>query len=190
MFKKIISGIGIVNLLIFFSIFKRPNKKWRYRCYDCGIICGFPALNNGKPSKIMQSRVEKGVELYKAGKIKFLIMSGGAVKNEYEEAKVMRDYAISLGVLKKHIIIENQALSTYHNLMYCHDLMKLYNLNNAIVVTNSWHLRKANYYARKFKLDYVMVSANPPKSYNCLKIIFLHLQTNLLMYYNLFKGYY
>lgn len=190
MIKKIFVGLGIINFLIFFIVFRKPNKKMRYQKYDCGIVCGYPAQNNGQPSKIMQSRVEKSVELYKNGTVKKLIMSGGAVKNEYEEAKVMADYAISLGVLPKDIIVESQSRSTYHNLMYCHELMKLYNLKNALVITNSWHLRKASHYAQKFKLDHAMISAKSPKSYSKIKILRLHLYTNLMMYYNLFKGYY
>lgn len=190
MIRKLIVILGILNLGIFFLVFKNPRKKQHYRKYDCAIICGYPANNDGYPSKIMKSRVLAGVSLYKQGKVKKLIMSGGAVKNEFIEAKVMSDYALYLGVKAKDIIVESQSRSTYHNLMYCHELMQVNQLRNALVVTNSWHLRKADHYARKFKLDYAMVSAKPPKSYFKLKVLFLHLYTNLVMYHNLFKGYY
>ncbi|MFQ7174547.1 MAG: YdcF family protein [Thomasclavelia ramosa] len=127
----------------------------------------------------MKSRVEMGVTLYKKDKIKFLILSGGAVKNEYQEAKIMASYAISLGVKKEDILIEGQSRSTYHNLMYSRDIMQINGLKNALVVTNSWHLRKADHYARKFKLDYAMVSASAPKSYCWIKVVVLHLGTNI-----------
>ena len=188
---------------------KRVIIEQRYKKYDCAIICGYPANIDGEPSTIMKSRVEMGVTLYKKDKIKFLILSGGAVKNEYQEAKIMASYAISLGVKKEDILIEGQSRSTYHNLMYSRDIMQINGLKNALVVTNSWHLRKADHYARKFKLDYAMVSASAPKSYifilvpRCrtttliqqydfcwIKVVVLHLGTNIKMYYNLFKGYY
>lgn len=51
-------------------------------------------------------------------------------------------------------------------------------------------LRKANHYARKNKLNYAMVVADNPSEFNKLKILYLYLKTNLIMYINLFKGYY
>ena len=190
MVKRVIIGFGILNLLAFLLVFKKPYKKQRYKKYDCAIICGDPANIGGEPSTIMKSWVEMGVTLYKKERIKFLILSGGAVKNEYQEAKIMASYAISLGVKKEDILIEGQSRSTYHNLMYSRDIMQINGLKNALVVTNSWHLRKADHYARKFKLDYAMVSASAPKSYCWIKVVVLHLGTNIKMYYNLFKGYY
>lgn len=187
---KIVWGFILLNLVIFFSVFKAPRKKQKQEIYDCAIICGYPANNDGSPSLIMKSRVEAGVELYQQGKIKYLILSGGAVQNEFIEAKVMADYAISLGIDSSKIIMESQSRSTYHNLMYCTKILKEHNFKQCIVVTNSWHLRKADHYARKFKLSYVMVSCKAPETFSLSKILKLHLQTNLLMYYNLFKGYY
>lgn len=101
MVKRVIIGFGILNLLAFLLVFKKPYKKQRYKKYDCAIICGYPANIDGEPSTIMKSRVEMGVTLYKKDRIKFLILSGGAVKNEYQEAKIMASYAISLGVKKR-----------------------------------------------------------------------------------------
>lgn len=171
-------------------MFKNPKKKSNQKKYDCVIVCGYPANDDGTVSKIMATRVEKAVELYQQGIIKYLILSGGAVRNEYKEAEVMANYAVDLGVMKDKIIIEDQAKSTYHNLMYASQIMQREHLKNAIVVTNSWHLRKADHYARKFNLDYVMKEASAPKSFNHLKVLFLHFYTNLTMYINLFKGYY
>ena len=64
----------IVNGIIFFTVFKNPNKKIKNIVYDCGIVCGFPANNDGTPSKIMQSRIDAGIWLYKNNKIKKLIL--------------------------------------------------------------------------------------------------------------------
>ncbi|WP_455683067.1 YdcF family protein [Thomasclavelia sp.] len=189
MLKKMIGWLGLINFMIFITVFKNPQKKYRYTKYDCAIVCGYPANDNGKPSKIMKTRVDKAVELYKDGKIKFIILSGGSVKNKYKEADVMEEYALGSGVNQDIIFKEDKAMCTYHNLMYTKEIMNKNHLKNCLVVTNSWHLRKADHYARKFKFDYAMISAQAPKSYSSLKIIILHISTNLKMYFNLFKGY-
>lgn len=64
MVKRVIIGFGILNLLAFLLVFKKPYKKQRYKKYDCAIICGYPANIDGEPSTIMKSRVEMGVTLY------------------------------------------------------------------------------------------------------------------------------
>ena len=190
MLKKIIGYFGIINLIIFITIFKKPHKKFKHEKYDCAIVCGYPANNDGTPSKIMRTRVEKAIELYKEGKIKAIIFSGDSVQNKYKEADVMEKYALKLGIKQDVIVREDKAMCTYHNLKYANVIMNEHNFKSCLVITNSWHLRKADHYARKFKLDYAMVSARAPKSYSYLRIIILHISTNFKMYCNLFKGYY
>lgn len=180
----------LINLMIFFSFFKNPKQKIADKSYDCGIVCGYPANDDGSPSKIMASRVEAGVYLYQQGKIKKLILSGGAVKNQYVEAKVMQEYAVTLGVLLEDTIVEAKSRSTYHNLMYCKEIVAEMGFKDCLVITNSWHLRKADHYARKFKYHYVMYKAKKPADYSLIKVICLHIYTNLNMYINLFKGLY
>ena len=54
MVKRVIIGFGILNLLAFLLVFKKPYKKQRYKKYDCAIICGYPANIDGEPSTIMK----------------------------------------------------------------------------------------------------------------------------------------
>lgn len=179
-----------INMGLFLIMFKKPMKKQKQSKYDCAIVCGYPANNDGNPSSIMKSRIEKAVELYKQGKVKYLIFSGGSVYNQYEEAVVMANDANKLGIPESVIIKETKAKCTYHNLMYASEIMSENNLNSCLVITNSWHLRKADHYARKFKLNYAMVMANRPKGYGIIRVVWLHMYTNLIMYRNMFKGYY
>lgn len=189
MFKYIILSFVLLNYLIFIFVFKKPQRKQQEK-YDCAIVCGFPANSDGTPSQIMKSRVEKAVELYKEGKIDYIIFSGAKVHNKYEEASIMANYAISLGIDKQIIIKENRAISTYHNLLYCSKIMFEKNLSSCLVITNGWHLRKADHYARKNSLCYAMVKADNPCEYSKIRILFLYVATNLKMYINMFKGYY
>ena len=142
MFKYVVLYFVLINVFIFITVFKKPQKKQKQNKYDCAIVCGFPANSDGSPSLIMKSRVEKAIELYRHNKINYIIFSGGKVYNTYEEAAIMEKYAISLGLDKKIIIKENKAISTYHNLLYCTKIMNEHNFNSCLVVTNGWHLRK------------------------------------------------
>ena len=188
--KKIISAFLMVNTAVFLTVFPNPRKKVKKGTYDCAIVCGYYANPDGTPSDFMKSRVEKAVELWKLGTVKCLIMSGGAVRNEYVEAEVMKAYAMKLGVPEEEILVEKEAVSTYHNMLYVKEIMKEKQLSNCVVVTNSWHLRKANHYARKFHLDYVMAEAKEPDTEKKYMTIWRHISLNLHMYYMMFRGYY
>ena len=152
-------------------------------------MCGYPAGDGGEPSEVMKSRVKKAAELWKKKKVGYIIMSGGAVRNEFAEAEVMKDYARSLGVPQEYLAAEKQSVSTYHNMKYSKEAMEVRGFRSCVVVTSGWHLRKANHYARKFGLCYVMCRAEPPEGEGMLTGLFRCIGTNLHMYFNLYRGY-
>ena len=159
-------------------------------CYDCAVVCGYPANEDGEPSDILKTRVDKGIELIKSGRVKYLIFSGAAVANEFTEAEVMKKYAVSQGVSSDVIIKEEQAVSTYHNMMYVKEIMENKGFKNCVVVTNGWHLRKARHYSRKFDLDFVMEKASNPENESIFTTLWRYISVNLHMFYMRLKGYY
>lgn len=187
--KKLLSAFLAINIVIFCTMFRKPCKHWKKRQYDCAIVCGYFANPDGTPSEFMKTRVNKGVDLWKRGKVKSLIFSGGAVYNEYVEAEVMKKYAMELGIPETAILMEKQAVSTYHNMLHAKDIMADQRFRDCVVVTNGWHLRKADHYARKFKLDYVMAQAENPEGEPVLKTLWLLVKTNIHMYINMYRGY-
>lgn len=186
----IASGFLAVNGLLFCMMFRCPKKRWEQDRYDCAIVCGCQVGEDGVPSDMLKARVEKAVELWKEKKVQYLIMSGAAVHNEYIEAEAMKRYAIELGVSEEYILEEKQAVSTYHNLVHSTRMMRHCGFKDCVVVTNSWHLRKADHYARQSGMRYVMVASDAPKGQSMKETIRLHIQTNLHMYVNMWKGYY
>lgn len=176
--------------IVLSTMFRRLRTKSKRKIYDCVVVCGYPAEIDGTPSLIMKTRVEKAVKLILSGKAKYLILSGGAVANKYIEAEVMKKYAVELGIPEAMIFEEKAAMSTYHNMMYAKIIMEQHQLRSCIVVTNGWHLRKADYYSGKFGLDYVMVKAQEPEEASVCSTLWKYLSVNFQMYYMMLKGYY
>lgn len=185
-----VSGALLSNYVTFRTVFARPVKKWIRESYDCVIVCGCPAAEDGSPSRVMKTRVEKAVSLWRDGKAEKLIFSGAAVKNSYVEAEVMKGYAQALGVPDDAIITEPEAVSTYHNMKLVKPLMEKHGLKNCIVVTNSWHLRKAAHYADKFGFDHVMCPAGEPEGTGKFYALWHYAAINLHMYLNFYRGLY
>jgi uncharacterized SAM-binding protein YcdF (DUF218 family) len=89
--------------------------------YDAAIVPGVPFVEPAWDN-IMQMRVIWAVHLYKRGLVKNLIMSGSAVYSPYSEAKIMRLYAIALGVPTEHILLEEKAEHSTENLWFGYKL--------------------------------------------------------------------
>ena len=74
-----VAVFGLVHLAVFSLEFRWPQTRWKRRVYDCAVVCGYPAEADGSPSRILKTRVERAAELWKTGRVRFLILSGGAV---------------------------------------------------------------------------------------------------------------
>lgn len=156
---------------------------------DCVIVCGYPTNLDGSLSPILESRIAMGVELIKSGQARYLLVSGGAVHNAHSEAQAMYQWAITQGLSENQILIDNQAISTYHNMYYAAQIMKEYGLSTCIVVTNSWHLIKARHYARKFHLNYRLRSCQKPTGMHWVTVVGLTLYMPINMLIMRLKGY-
>ena len=65
---------------------------------DCAIVCGYPTNEDGSISSILQSRIDKAIELYRNHKVNYIIVSGGAIHNQYNEAYCMKKYALTKAI--------------------------------------------------------------------------------------------
>ncbi len=96
-------------------------------------------LGGGPPA-----RVAKAVELYRKGYAPRLLMSGGAVYSPWQDqAQHMRQQAVERGVPSDRILLDNRSLTTFQNALYTLQVMKAHHLTSAIVVSSTFHMRRA-----------------------------------------------
>ncbi|NHW34322.1 YdcF family protein [Paenibacillus aceris] len=107
---------------------------------DVGIVLG-ASLRQDIPSPGLQERLDLALDLYKQGKFKQLIVSGGLDHNgsKLTEAEGMRNYLVKKGLPAKSILIEPRATSTYENLLFSKQIMDEQGLVSSIIVTHSYH---------------------------------------------------
>ena len=177
----------LIQIIIYLYFFPYPKMCKKLKHKDCGIVLGYPANDDGSISEYLKNRIDKAILLYKQGYIDYIIVSGSNVKNEYKEALVMKNYALKHDIDEEHIIVEDQAISTYHNLMYCKEIMTNNHFNDCYVITNSWHLRKANRYSFRFLDEYEMIKCQSHLSF--YKKVYMHMYMHITTYIQLLKGY-
>jgi vancomycin permeability regulator SanA len=70
------------------------------------VVFGARVYATGRPSPLLADRIATGIELYRAGLVGTLVMSGGDGADGFNEARVMRDEAIAAGVDPAAILVD------------------------------------------------------------------------------------
>ncbi|MFC7680011.1 YdcF family protein [Paenibacillus sp. GCM10028914] len=107
---------------------------------DVGIILG-ASMWGDEPSPGLRERLEHGLKLYEDGLYQSIIVTGGldAPGLKYTEAEGMRNYLVDAGVPEENIFLENEATSTYENLLFSQRIMREHGWSTAIIVTHDYH---------------------------------------------------
>lgn len=118
-------------------------------CY-AALVLGARVMPDKTPSAMLEDRIRAAVDLYKAGKVKKLLMSGDNSKSTYDEVTVMRDYAIGLGVDPDDVLRDFAGFRTYDSIYRAREL---WDVRDAIIVTQRFHLPRSLYLAQKLGVD-------------------------------------
>jgi SanA protein len=104
------------------------------------IVFGAGLLRDGTPTPILKDRVETAADLYLAGKVQKILMSGDNRSLYYNEPAAMMAFAIKLGVPQKDIVLDFAGLRTYDT---CYRAMTIFGIQEALLVTQRYHLPRA-----------------------------------------------
>lgn len=88
-------------------------------------------------------RIEKGITLLKDDYASYLVLSGAAYDDGTSNAASMRLFALQSGVPDEQILLDEDSLNTYENAFDVEKILKEHNLKKIILVTSSYHQRRA-----------------------------------------------
>lgn len=176
-FLILIIFLLIINIYLF-SAFPKACKQENI-IYDTCIVLGCPTNDDGTLSISQTRRMKKAVHLYQQGTVKTLLLSGGAVKNEYVEATVMAHYALQNGVAEEDIFLEKEAKNTYDNLCFCSHLCKQHSFEHILVVTSRFHVRRSNFFVKKFFQQYAIVGYDEKDRWFCYVMEYVRMWNTL-----------
>lgn len=104
------------------------------------IVFGAGLTRDGRPTTVLADRVRTAVELYRQGKVNIILMSGSAQSAGHSEPEAMRGLAISLGVPAQVLLVDPGGTRTYAT---CLRAKELYGIDNALLVSQAFHLPRA-----------------------------------------------
>ena len=117
------------------------------------IVLGCMA-RNGKPSTLLQNRIDTAYDYLTAHPECYCIVSGGQGPDEtISEAECMYQELVKMGIEPSRIYIEGESKTTRQNLKYSKELMEKEDLGDtAVIITNGWHEFRAYLIAKDLGL--------------------------------------
>ena len=122
------------------------------KAHDNGIVLSGMFEYNGDLNRLVAKhspdRVWQTIQLYKAKKIKTIVLCGDngyLLKNDLQEANQLKKDLINLGIPKNDILIESSSKNTHQNAKNCASLFKKERKMNQknLLITSSMHMRRA-----------------------------------------------
>jgi SanA protein len=121
------------------------------------IVFGAGLRRDGSPTAILCDRVDTAAQLYFAGKVEKLLMSGDNRFVDYNEPESMRQYALSLGIPDEAIVLDYAGWRTYDT---CYRARAIFGVESAILVTQNFHMSRALFTCNALGLKAQGVVAN------------------------------
>jgi SanA protein len=121
------------------------------------IVFGAGLWRDGTPTPVLIDRVTTAANLYFAGKVEKLLMSGDNRFVNYNEPEAMRQLALSLGVPSDAIVRDYAGRRTYDT---CYRARAIFGVTQAILVTQAFHMPRALYLCNRLGVDSVGVESD------------------------------
>jgi len=116
------------------------------------IVLGALVYPSGRPSDILADRLDTAADLYLAGRVGKVLVSGDQGRAAYDEVNAMRRRLQDRGVRPEDIFMDHAGFDTCDTMQRAR---RVFGVNSAVIVTQAFHLPRAVYLARPCGLDAV-----------------------------------
>jgi uncharacterized SAM-binding protein YcdF (DUF218 family) len=107
---------------------------------DVIIVLG-AAEYRGKPSPVLEARLNHALYLYLKGLAPRILTTGGAGGDPtYTEGGVAHNYLSRHGVPSEAILVEDEGTSTVHSIVASAEIMRRFQMKSCIVVSDGYHI--------------------------------------------------
>jgi vancomycin permeability regulator SanA len=104
------------------------------------LVLGAQVGDDGQPSAFLAARLEIARQLLEKGKVKAILVSGDHAEWAYDEPGSMQAWLVARGVPADRVVLDHAGFDTYDS---CVRANKIFGVQQAIVVTQDFHLPRA-----------------------------------------------
>lgn len=159
--------LGFLSLVIFIFatnvIFYVTTKPYIYDqvseapSAQVALIPGAALLLNHTPAPIFLDRVNTAINLYKAGKVLKILVSGDNSTVSHNEVNPVRVYLLSKGIPDQDIFLDHAGFNTYSSM---YRARHIFGVTSILITSQSFHLPRAVFIARHLGIQAFGVNAD------------------------------
>ena len=97
-------------------------------------------LWDGEPSPYLARRLDAAAKLYRAGRIRVVLVTGDNSRSDYDEPDAMRRYLTGHGVPDARIVSDYAGFDTWDSCVRAH---KIFGVDHAVLISQGFHIRRA-----------------------------------------------
>ena len=128
--------IGTV-LLVFAGLQQRIGKA------DVALVLGSKVELDGSPSRRLAARLDRTLELFRAGYFPKIIVSGATGQEGHDEALTMKAYLVDKGVPEDRIIVDSAGATTFLSAKNAREIARSQQFSTIFVVSQYFHLPRS-----------------------------------------------
>lgn len=121
------------------------------------IVPGARVLRGGTPSDALADRLATALDLYRAGKVRKILVSGDHNTPGYDEVNAMQRWMREHGVPDRDVFLDHAGLRTFDTMQRA---SRVFQVKDAVVCTQAFHLPRSVWLAREAGIDAVGVEAD------------------------------
>ncbi|WP_320671329.1 SanA/YdcF family protein [Patulibacter defluvii] len=114
------------------------------------IVLGAMVHRDGKMSAMLADRVRRAEQLFRAGKVDRILVTGDHRAWRYDETGTMRTALLRAGIPPAAIFTDHAGIDTHASMVRAR---RIFGVRTAIVVTQGFHMARALYLARDAGID-------------------------------------
>jgi SanA protein len=136
------------------------------------IVFGAGLWRDGTPTTVLRDRILTAAQLFFTGKIQKILMSGDNSTVYYNEPAAMKEFALGLGVPDEAIVLDYAGRRTYDT---CYRARAIFAIQQAILVTQGFHLPRALFTCNALGLNAIGVASNT-REYRLASLLYWNLR--------------
>jgi SanA protein len=113
---------------------------------QAALVLGAQVKPDGTPSDMLADRVAAAADLYRAGKVDKLLLSGDHGRWAYDEVGTMRRELLARGIPARDLFTDHAGFDTWDSAQRAR---RVFGVESAIVVTQGFHMARALYAAHR-----------------------------------------
>jgi uncharacterized SAM-binding protein YcdF (DUF218 family) len=107
------------------------------------------AQYDGRPTPVLQARLDKVVAVYTSGVATWIVVTGGRQEGDrFTEAESSRNYLVAHGVPERAILLENEGRSSWESMQGAGRILAARGVKRILLVSDGFHLFRLKLMAR------------------------------------------